>query len=234
MNTAARPRRRPNKGGARILGHGNAANSPRLRIWHGGGRWAGCNCAAGQGRLTCSSPRPSFPMPDRAVLAEACALAGQRSCIGASARAGFAGRHPDDQRYVNLVKRMQEMDGGRNLCSRASMRRMMARLALGGAALARPVASVGRPWWSSPPAPRRPDTPVGTKVDDNATITLKAGDVVTVLTAQGTRVIKGAGTFRCRRPAAGRIGPLCFAHPQARRDSRVRTGGGAPANRTRQ
>ncbi len=38
--------------------------------------------------------------------------------------------------------------------------------------------------------------PVGKKVADDASIILKAGDIVTVLTANGTRVMKGAGTFK--------------------------------------
>lgn len=64
---------------------------------------------------------------------------------------------------------------------------------------------------------------VGTKLDDTATITLKAGDVVTVLTAEGTRVIKGAGTFRIGdRPqiASDRFASLT----RKRAATRVRTG----------
>ncbi len=38
--------------------------------------------------------------------------------------------------------------------------------------------------------------PVGKKVADDATITLRPGDIVTVLTANGTRVMRGAGTFK--------------------------------------
>jgi len=99
---------------------------------------------------------------------------------------------------------------------------MMAALALGGAALALPVAAVaGVVVKSTGPSSTR--YPVGTKVDDNATITLKAGDVVTVLTAQGTRVIKGAGTFRVGdRPqvASDRFASLT----RKRAATRVRTG----------
>ncbi|MEM7701137.1 MAG: hypothetical protein AAF251_04300 [Pseudomonadota bacterium] len=38
--------------------------------------------------------------------------------------------------------------------------------------------------------------PVGSKVDDAATITLGSGDSVTVLTKKGTRTMKGPGTFK--------------------------------------
>lgn len=75
------------------------------------------------------------------------------------------------------------------------MKRRMAAWALGAAALALPVAGhAGVVVKSTGPSARQ--YPVGTKLDDNAAITLKAGDVVTVLNADGTRVIKGAGTFR--------------------------------------
>ena len=64
---------------------------------------------------------------------------------------------------------------------------------------------------------------VGTKVADNGTITLQAGDSVTVLTASGTRVISGAGTH-----AVGKRGPSkrsAFATlTRQRSGARVRTG----------
>ena len=66
----------------------------------------------------------------------------------------------------------------------------IAGLALAGAALALPLAAhAGVVVKSTGPSATR--YPVGTKLEDTATITLKAGDVVTVLTAEGTRVIKG-------------------------------------------
>lgn len=104
----------------------------------------------------------------------------------------------------------------------ANMKRMMAALALGGAALALPVAAMAGVVVKST-GPSSTKYPVGTKVDDNATITLKAGDVVTVLTAEGTRVIKGAGTFRVGdRPqvASDRFASLT----RKRAATRVRTG----------
>jgi hypothetical protein len=95
-------------------------------------------------------------------------------------------------------------------------------LALAGAALALPVAAMaGVVVKSTGPSATR--YPVGTKLDDDASITLKAGDVVTVLTADGTRVIRGAGTFRVGdRPkvAADRFASLT----RKRAATRVRTG----------
>ncbi len=103
-----------------------------------------------------------------------------------------------------------------------SIKRRLTALALTGAALTLPVAAMaGVVVKSTGPSATR--YPVGSKVDDNATITLKAGDVITVLTAQGTRVIKGAGTFRVGdRPqvAADRFASLT----RKRAATRVRTG----------
>ncbi|MGB3471361.1 MAG: hypothetical protein WBA51_11110 [Erythrobacter sp.] len=77
--------------------------------------------------------------------------------------------------------------------------------------------------------------PVGKKVDDSATITLKAGDTVTVLTSGGSRVMKGAGTFRVgEKPTATRGRFAALSRKKAAR--RVRTGavrgGGTTATAT--
>lgn len=98
----------------------------------------------------------------------------------------------------------------------------MRALVLAGAALSLPVAAMAGVVVKST-GPSSTKFPVGTKLDDNATIALKAGDVVTVLTAEGTRVIKGAGTFRVGdRPqvAADRFASLT----RKRAATRVRTG----------
>lgn len=95
-------------------------------------------------------------------------------------------------------------------------------LALVGAALALPVAGMAGVVVKST-GPSAATYRVGTKLEDAATITLKAGDVVTVLTAEGTRVIKGAGTFRVGdRPqvASDRFASLT----RRRAATRVRTG----------
>jgi hypothetical protein len=102
------------------------------------------------------------------------------------------------------------------------IRTRLSALALAGAALALPVAAMAGVVVKST-GPSAAKYPVGTKVDDNASITLKAGDVITVLTSDGTRVIKGAGTFRVGdRPqvAADRFALLT----RKRAATRVRTG----------
>lgn len=95
-------------------------------------------------------------------------------------------------------------------------------LALAGAALAVPMAATaGVVVKSSGPSATR--FPVGTKLDDSATITLREGDAVTVLTAQGTRVIRGAGTHRVGdRPQVAN--ERFAALTRKRSASRVRTG----------
>ena len=57
-------------------------------------------------------PAPQFPDADRAVLAEACALAASDRASALRLAQDVAGRHPDDSALRNLVKRMQEMDEG--------------------------------------------------------------------------------------------------------------------------
>ncbi|MEE4316706.1 MAG: hypothetical protein V2I74_06960 [Erythrobacter sp.] len=102
------------------------------------------------------------------------------------------------------------------------MKRTFAALALGGAAMALPMAAMAGVVVKST-GPSSGKYPVGTKLDDTATITLKTGDVVTVLTSDGTRVIKGAGTFRVGdRPqvASDRFASLT----RKRAATRVRTG----------
>jgi hypothetical protein len=104
----------------------------------------------------------------------------------------------------------------------AKTRQTLARLAITATALALPVAAMAGVVVKST-GPSSAKFPVGTKLDDNATITLKGGDVVTVLTAEGTRVIKGAGTFKVgERPqvAADRFASLT----RKRAATRVRTG----------
>lgn len=75
--------------------------------------------------------------------------------------------------------------------------------------------------------------PVGSKLDDATSITLKAGDSVTVLTDSGTRVITGPGTHRVG--ARGRSKRTTFAMlTRQTSGARVRTGAvrGGPAGST--
>lgn len=104
----------------------------------------------------------------------------------------------------------------------ARIRARLTALALCGGLLAAPAAALaGVVVKSSGPTASR--YPVGTKLDDSASITLREGDVVTVLTAEGTRVIRGAGTHRVGdRPqvANDRFAALT----RKRAANRVRTG----------
>lgn len=65
--------------------------------------------------------------------------------------------------------------------------------------------------------------PVGKKLADADTITLRAGDVVTVLTDSGTRVLKGPGTHRVGARGASRNTAFAMLTRQ-RSGARVRTG----------
>lgn len=65
--------------------------------------------------------------------------------------------------------------------------------------------------------------PVGKKLDDAASVTLKSGDSITVLTDSGTRVITGPGTHRVgARGASKRTAFAMLTRQQS--GARVRTG----------
>lgn len=76
------------------------------------------------------------------------------------------------------------------------MKARLGALALAGAVFATlpAAASAGVVVRSS--GPSAGDYPVGRQVADSATVTLRAGDRITILTDNGTRVIQGPGTFR--------------------------------------
>lgn len=65
--------------------------------------------------------------------------------------------------------------------------------------------------------------PVGKKLDDAATITLKQGDAVTVLTANGTKVISGPGQFTVGVRGESKRSTFAVLTRQAA-NTRVRTG----------
>ena len=65
--------------------------------------------------------------------------------------------------------------------------------------------------------------PVGKKLDDAATIALKAGDSVTVLTANGTKVISGPGQFTVGVRGESKRSTFAVLTRQAA-NARVRTG----------
>jgi hypothetical protein len=67
--------------------------------------------------------------------------------------------------------------------------------------------------------------PVGRKLPDNASITLRAGDTITILDSRGTRVLRGDGTFAIAPGAAApNTGSTFAALTMQRAASRVRTG----------
>jgi hypothetical protein len=95
-------------------------------------------------------------------------------------------------------------------------------LAMAGAALAVPGAAMAGVVVKSS-GPSASQYPVGTKLDDNASVTLQAGDVITVLTSDGTQVMRGAGTFRVGERA--RVTNARFSSLTRKRNARrVRTG----------
>lgn len=104
----------------------------------------------------------------------------------------------------------------------ARMKRAGKAMALAGAALLLPMAAMAGVVVKST-GPSANKFPVGSKIDDNAAITLREGDVVTVLTADGTRVMRGAGTFRVAdRPQVAADRFASFTRKRAA--TRVRTG----------
>ncbi len=104
----------------------------------------------------------------------------------------------------------------------ARMKARISRFALAGALLAASSAAMAGVVVKSS-GPSAGTYPVGKKLDDNATITLRAGDSVTVLTSNGTRVMSGAGTYKVgERPKATRARFAALTSKRAA--NRVRTG----------
>lgn len=66
--------------------------------------------------------------------------------------------------------------------------------------------------------------PAGKKIDDNQSITLRAGDTITVLDQRGTRVLRGAGTFKPGDAAGANRSSTFAALTRQRGSQRVRTG----------
>jgi hypothetical protein len=75
---------------------------------------------------------------------------------------------------------------------------------------------------SSGPSAR--DFPVGKKLDDNAKVTLRDGDTVTLLDQKGTRVLRGAGTYAVKQSGGPSRASTFVAITRQRASQRVRTG----------
>jgi hypothetical protein len=115
-----------------------------------------------------------------------------------------------------------------------SWARQFARFAIIGAAVAMPVAAAAGVVVKSS-GPSSDTYTVGTKLEDGSRVTLKAGDTITVLTSQGTQVMRGAGTFRVgEKPKKSRLRFANFTRKGAAgrvRTGAVRTGDNGPASR---
>lgn len=66
--------------------------------------------------------------------------------------------------------------------------------------------------------------PAGKKIDNNQSITLRAGDSVTILDRQGTRVLRGAGSFKPADAGGANRSSTFAALTRQRGSQRVRTG----------
>ena len=66
--------------------------------------------------------------------------------------------------------------------------------------------------------------PAGKKIDDSQSITLRAGDTITILDHQGTRVLRGAGTFKANETGRAAQSSTFAALTRQRASQRVRTG----------
>lgn len=109
MNTAARLEAANKALESSVMASREFAEASGLEWWRQMGRVR----LRGRARpVDLFEPAPDFPEADRAVLAEACALAASDRVGALRLAEEVAGRHPDDSALRNLVKRMQEMDEG--------------------------------------------------------------------------------------------------------------------------
>jgi hypothetical protein len=72
--------------------------------------------------------------------------------------------------------------------------------------------------------PSAKDFPLGKKLDDAGQLTLRAGDTLTVLDRNGTRILRGAGTFAVSRAATTSNAAAYAMLTRQRSSQRVRTG----------
>lgn len=96
-------------------------------------------------------------------------------------------------------------------------------LAIAMAALSLPVAAQAAIVVASS-GPSASSYPAGRKLDDRGTVTLRAGDTLTVLDAKGTRVLRGAGTFAVAAPGGATKTSTFAVLTMQRSAQRVRTG----------
>jgi len=101
-------------------------------------------------------------------------------------------------------------------------KRLAAALAVAACALAPVAASAGVVVAAS--GPSATSFPVGKKIGDSERIVLRAGDTLTVLDGNGTRVLRGAGTYTLGQQAGQSQRGTFAALTQRRTASQVRTG----------
>ena len=107
--------------------------------------------------------------------------------------------------------------------SLAEIRSLGGKLAVALTGLAVPAAAQAAIVVSSS-GPSSAAYPVGTKLPDAGTITLRQGDTVTVLDAKGTRVLRGAGTFAVSSASQPNKASTFAVLTMQRSAQRVRTG----------
>jgi hypothetical protein len=103
----------------------------------------------------------------------------------------------------------------------ANKRIAVAAIAAAGCLLAPAAASAGVVVAASGPSASR--FPAGKKIGDSERIVLRAGDTLTVLDGNGTRVLRGAGTFSLDRQGGPSQRASFAALTQRRTASQVRT-----------
>ena len=113
------------------------------------------------------------------------------------------------------------MDNGTKLMT--SSRYRLATLALAVAAVLVPAAASAGVVVSAS-GPSAGQFPVGKKIGDSERIVLRQGDVLTVLDGQGTRVLRGAGTYSLDQQAGASKRSTFAVLTERRSASRVRTG----------
>jgi adenylate cyclase len=109
MNTAARLEAANKVLGSAVMASREFAEGSGLDWWRQMGRVQ----LRGRARpVELFEPAPDFPADDRALLAEASALAGTDRAGAQRLAEAVAARHPDDSALGNLAQRMQAMDDG--------------------------------------------------------------------------------------------------------------------------
>lgn len=109
MNTASRLEAANKALGSAVMASREFADASGLDWWRQMGRVQ----LRGRAKpVDLFEPAPDFPEEDRALLAEACALAADDRAAALRLAQAVAARHPDDSALGNLVRRMDAMDQG--------------------------------------------------------------------------------------------------------------------------